>query len=109
MAFHDRSFHQSIEDFRPWAARETRYEVAAATTVTMPNGTSAAAVVVNISNCGCRISSEAPISEGERLSLVVEPLGMVDAEVRWTRDTDAGLKLVGRDPFYSDYRSSYLP
>jgi PilZ domain len=108
MAFHDRSFHRSIEDLRPWAARESRYVVAAPTTIMTAKG-AADATVVNLSNGGCRIRSAMPLRSGERLSLVVEPLGMVDAEVRWTDDGDAGLKLIGRDPYYGDYRLYYLP
>lgn len=108
MSFHDPSFHRSIEDLRSWPQREPRYAVRAATTFTT-NSALAAGVVTNISNGGCRITTEAPLRNGERLQLVVEPLGMVDAEVRWTSQTDAGLKFVARDPFYGDYRLAYLP
>jgi hypothetical protein len=108
MSFHDPSFHRSIEDLRSWPAREVRYAVRATTTMST-NGAVAAAVVMNISNGGCRITTEAPLRSGDRLHLVVEPLGMVDAEVRWTNETDAGLKFIARNAFYGDYRLAYLP
>ena len=109
MAIHDRNFHRSLDGARTWTPREIRYAVGAVTTIRTTDGQSATARVVNLSNAGCRIATRLPLRPGELLSLVVEPLGMIDAEVRWTSDNDAGLKLIRRDPFYGDYRLYYLP
>ena len=109
MSVHDREFHASIKAHRPWTVRETRYSVGADATISTSDGRFAPAVVRNLSNNGCRITTALELRNGECVSFVVEPLGRVEAEVRWTDEEGAGLKLVGRDPFYGDYRLSYLP
>lgn len=106
--------HQPIRSpvadyLREWLEREKRYAVKGVTTVTTEAGRSATAQISNVSNRGCRITTNLDIVVGERLMLVVEPLGAVEAEVRWMIGNEAGLQFIGRDPFHSDYEFACRP
>jgi len=94
---------------REWLKRETRYPVKALATITTQAGRSAEACISNVSNRGCRIATDLDIVVGERVSLLVEPLGAVVAEVRWMIGNEAGLQFVARDPNHSDYVFSVAP
>jgi hypothetical protein len=109
MGVHHRFLALSARGARQWTPREERYPVKAPTTVTTAAGISGAAVVSNVSNNGCRIATLIALQPGNRLKLVVEPLGLVEAEVQWTSDGEAGLELTGRDAFHSDYEFSFSP
>jgi hypothetical protein len=97
------------QPFRKWEPREARYAVQTATTITTQSGASGAALVSNLSNQGCRIATILTLNPGDRLTLIVEPLGLVEAEVRWKIGDEAGLKLTGRNAHHSDYRLSCAP
>ena len=92
-----------------WLKRERRYSVRSVTTVTTEAGRSGAAHISNISNRGCRIATDLDIVVGERLKLVVEPIGAVEAEVRWMIGIEAGLQFLARDAFHSDYEFACRP
>ena len=106
--------HQPIRSpvadcLREWLKREKRYSVTSATTITTEAGRSGEAHISNVSNRGCRIATDLDIVVGERLRLVVEPIGAVEAEVRWTIGIEAGLQFVARDAFHSDYEFACRP
>ncbi|HZU52118.1 MAG TPA: PilZ domain-containing protein [Sphingomicrobium sp.] len=109
MGTYDRKLHETVRGFSPWIDREMRYATAAMTTITTSDGRSASAKVLNVSNKGCRIRTSLPLKEGERLTFVVEPHGMVEAKVCWLRESEAGVKVITRDPFYRDYSFAYPP
>lgn len=107
MGIHERLSGLPTELFRQWTARDTRYAVDGVTTVTATDGRSAPALVLNVSNAGCRIGTRLAVQPGDRLTFVLEPLGLVEAEVRWTAGDEAGLSLLSRDANYTDYSLSY--
>ena len=109
MGVHHRFLALSAQGARQWTPREARYPVRTPTTVTTAAGISGAALVSNVSNKGCRIATSLSLRPGERLKLVVEPLGLVEAEVQWTGHGEAGLELTARDAFHSDYEFSFSP
>jgi hypothetical protein len=83
--------------------------VTSATTITTEAGRYGEAYISNVSNRGCRIATDLEIVVGERLRLVVEPIGAVEAEVRWTIGIEGGLQFVARDAFHSDYEFACRP
>jgi hypothetical protein len=106
--------HQPIgspaADFlREWLKREKRYAVKSVTTITTAAGRSSEALISNVSNRGCRIATDLDIVVGERVTLVVEPLGAIEAEVRWMIGIEAGLQFIARDAFHSDYEFACRP
>ncbi len=109
MGIHHRFLALSTQASRQWTPREARYPVKTPTTVTTAAGISVAALVSNVSNNGCRIATLLTLRPGERLKLIVEPLGLVEAEVQWSADGEAGLELTARDAFHSDYEFSCSP
>lgn len=109
MGTYDRKLHQTAEDLSVWTKREMRYAVVASTVVSTSEGRAASAVILNLSNKGCRVRTALPLAVGERVTFVVEPHGMVEAEVCWRSEADAGLQLIARDPFYRDYTFCYPP
>jgi hypothetical protein len=109
MGIHQRFLAETAEHFTPRVEREKRYAVATATTLITASGTSVDAQILNLSNSGCRIRSKLSVRPGEHLTFLLEPLGFVEAEVRWTCGNDMGVELVARDPSYSEYRFAYPP
>ena len=104
MGIHSRFPEVSDKLIRARTDRETRYAIEGLTTLSNEKGQSAAALVSNISNNGCRIVTLLPLRLGDRLKLVAEPLGLVEGEVCWTDGQQAGLKLITRDPLHRGYQ-----
>ena len=109
MGIHQKFLTRSPQGFRKWAPREQRYSLRTATTITTAAGACGAAVVSNLSNRGCRIVTLLTLQPGDRLTLIVEPLGLIEAQVQWTIGDEAGLKLTDRNAFHSDYQFSCQP
>lgn len=109
MGIRDRNLHQFAQALRPWIEREKRFCVSGSSTVTSLDGSSANATIHNISAGGARITTDLPLRRGDRLTFVAEPFGLVEATVRWTDSPDAGVRIIQRDPFFSDYSFSYPP
>ena len=109
MGIHERFLADTAQCLASRVDREKRYPVAASTIVTTITGASATARILNVSNRGCRIETSLLLQHRDCVRLVLEPLGLVEAEVRWTNEDQAGLKLIARDSTHSDYRFSYPP
>ncbi len=109
MGIHQRFPSEAEQGLRRWTPREKRFAVDCPTVVTNAAGLSRTARISNLSNKGCRIITLLQLRPGERLQLVVEPLGLVEAEVRWTEHNDAGLRLMSRDAFHDGYEFSLQP
>ena len=109
MGVHDRFFALDAQALRAWTQREKRYAVCGVTKITTETGETGAAHVLNVSKNGCLISTFVDLRLGERLELMVEPLGFVEAEVRWSANNEAGLKILSRDSFADTYEFAYPP
>jgi hypothetical protein len=109
MGVHDRFPALDAEVARYWKVRERRFEIAGLTSVTTETGEVASARVLNLSRNGCRIATFAALRPGEQLKLMLEPLGLVEAVVRWSDNNEAGLEIVTRDPFPDTYEFGYPP
>jgi hypothetical protein len=72
-------------------SRPERREVELIGFALLPNGTTIAATLVDLSYEGCKIRTEGPLGPGDRLKLSVLDRGLIDAEVRWFEDGLAGL------------------
>jgi hypothetical protein len=109
MGIHQRFLPQTAEYHTRWIHRERRFAFDASTKLTTASGASADAQILNVSNRGCMVRSHLSVQPGEHLSFLLEPLGFVEAEVRWTSGDDMGLELVARDPSYPEYQFAYPP
>lgn len=109
MGMVDCNLHAGLPNSRVWAVREKRFPTIAFTNITAERGLAGEAIIHNLSGGGLRISTELPLRLGDRLSLIAEPFGLVQATVQWTLDDQRGLKIVSRDPFHSNYRFAYPP
>jgi len=57
----------------------------------LADGTKAPASVVDLAYEGCKIRCGTPLRPGDRVKLAVFRLGLIDAEVRWYANGEAGL------------------
>ena len=109
MGIHQPIRSPAADCLREWLKREKRYSLKYVTTITTEAGRSGKAHISNVSNRGCRIATDLDIVVGEHVTLVVEPLGAVKAEVRWMIGIEAGLQFLARDAFHSDYEFACRP
>lgn len=78
-------------------SRSDRRAVALNGYALLPDGTAIGTALVDLSYEGCKVRPEAPLEPGARIKLSVFRLGLVDAEVRWFRDGEAGLTFATPD------------
>ena len=83
-----------------WKARQAvRNGVSFRGSVKAPAGHEAAALITNISYCGCQVLAETRLVVGETILLSIPGRGSMEAQVRWTAGDSAGLQfLLGKSP-----------
>jgi hypothetical protein len=68
-------------------------------TICLGDGREARSLVTNLSYDGCQLVTEAVLSVGETLVLILPGRGSIDAQVRWIADERAGVRfLTGTSP-----------
>jgi len=87
--------HHTPEVFSALLEREQRRAVSLRAFAYRADGTTADAVLTNLSYQGCHVRCEIPFEIGERLDLAVVRLGRIRGEVRWAGRGQAGLRFVG--------------
>ena len=55
-------------------------------------------LVTDLTEQGCRISTEETLLIGEQIRLEIPRLGYLNAQIRWAFDGEAGARFSGEDP-----------
>ena len=63
----------------------------------LTDGTAIEAALLDLSYEGCKVRTSAPLNPGDRIRLSVFRLGLIEAEVRWYQDGEAGLVFAKAD------------
>ena len=66
--------------------------------VSLPDGSSESALILDLSYEGCAIQTVLPLAAGQNVSLSLLRRGAIDAEVRWAADGKAGLVFKAEQP-----------
>jgi hypothetical protein len=74
-----------------FSSRPDRREVDLSGHAVLADGSKADVSLVDLSYQGCRIGCETRLNAGDRIKLAVFRLGLIDAEVRWYQNGEAGL------------------
>lgn len=82
---------------RDFARRGPRRAASLTAAVHWPDGSTALAVVTNVSYTGCRLVSEKRFTRGETVRLFLPGRGQVHAQVRWVRAGAAGTHFLTGD------------
>jgi hypothetical protein len=82
-----------------WSGRPGRPPTTHNATNCLCDGSEARSLVTNLSYDGCQLVTEAVLSVGETLVLILPGRGSIDAQVRWIADERAGVRfLTGTSP-----------
>jgi hypothetical protein len=82
-----------------WSGRPARRPTTHHATICLGDGREARSLVTNLSYDGCQLVTEAVLSVGETLVLILPGRGSIDAQVRWIADERAGVRfLTGTSP-----------
>lgn len=79
---------------RNWLDRAQRHDVELEGVAYRPDNTKVQIKLSNISYPGCCMSTDRKLMTGERIRLIVDGLGEIDARVKWSEENKAGTAFV---------------
>jgi hypothetical protein len=82
-----------------WVARKDRLSVAIDAVALRADGTKAPVKVIDYSEHGCRLETDAEFGIGERLQIAMPRMGNVKAQVRWAIHGKVGARFVVESDF----------
>lgn len=78
-----------------WVKRAIRNRMSVTGLAYRPDGTSIRVHMTNLSYDGCKLLTDKPLVIGEQVRLVVPGMQPILAQVRWTTNEEAGMRLLG--------------
>ena len=77
-----------------WLPRAVRRRTNLVGNMSWPDGTTARALVSNISYEGCQVWSDHELYQGETFSLALPGYGNIEAQIRWAAEGTAGVRFL---------------
>ena len=81
-----------------WTPRNDRHAVDLAAIVHRGEGEPLSVTVRDLTEQGCRISTDETLLIGEQIRLEIPRLGYLSAQIRWSFDGEAGARFNGDEP-----------
>jgi hypothetical protein len=81
-----------------WTPRNDRRTVDLAAYVHRGEGPPLPVTVTDLTEQGCRISTDETLLIGEQIRLEIPRLGYLDAQIRWSIDGEAGARFNAENP-----------
>lgn len=86
-----------------WTPRNDRHAVDLAAVVHRGDGEPLSVMVKDLTEQGCRISTDETLLIGEQIRLEIPRLGYLDAQIRWSFDGEAGARFNGEEPSWASH------